>query len=78
MAELLRVPESFPTRKDVRDALARALREQAAEEWYRLSTGLLSDLLDIAFSRVNWPELADALLSESESEGTPNPPQPEN
>ena len=78
LAELLRVPESCPTRKDVRDALARALREQAAVEWYRLSTGLLSDLLDIAFSRVNWPELADALLSESESEGTPKNPQPEN
>lgn len=78
VAELLSDPGSFPTHGDVREALARDLREQAAEEWYRLASGLLSDLLDIALSRVNWPELADGLLSDSESEGTPKTPQPEN
>lgn len=78
VSELRSDPEAFPTRKAVREALARELREQAAEEWCRLSTGLLSDLLDIAFSRVDWPELADALLSESEADETPKYPQPEN
>ena len=78
VAELRSDPEAFPTRKAVREALARELREQAAEEWCRLSTGLLSDLLDVAFARVNWRELADALLSESESKETPKNPQPEN
>ena len=78
VAALRGVPEAFPTRREVREALARDLREQAAEEWRWASTGLLSDLLDIAFSRVDWPELADALLSESEADETPKYPQPEN
>lgn len=78
VAELRNDPEAFPTTREIRKALARDLREHAAEEWHQLSAGLLSDLLDLAFSRVNWPELADALLSESEGEGTPKTPQSEN
>jgi hypothetical protein len=78
VAELRRNPEAYPTNRKVREALARELREQAAKEWSRLSSGLLSDLLDIAFTRVNWTELAAALLSESERDETSKNPLLEN
>lgn len=78
VTELLRGPESFPTRRAVRDALARELRDEAGEECCRLASGLLRELLGIALARVNWPELSEALLSECENQGTPKNPQPEN
>lgn len=77
-AELLHATESFPTRGAVREALARALREEAAHEWCSLPAGLLSDLLDVALARVDWLELAAALLSESAADANPKNHKAEN
>ena len=78
VVELRHAPESFPTRGAVCEALARELREEAAHEWSSISAGLLSDLLDITLARVDWPELAGALLSEIEGTTIPKNHQAEN
>lgn len=78
VAELLHAAESFPTRGTIREALARALREEAAHEWRSLPAGLLGELLAAALVRVDWLELAAALLSESAGDANPKTHNAEN
>lgn len=70
VAELRHAPDAFPSRGVVREALACGLREEAAQALTSLAPGLLSDLADIALARVDWPELAEKLLSEIEGTET--------
>jgi hypothetical protein len=78
VANHLEAPEPLPTRRDIRAALASDLRKWAAKEWYPFSSGLLSDLLDLAFFRANWLEIAESLLSAFERGTKPKNPHPEN
>lgn len=78
VAQHLKSSDSFQGDRDVRAALATDLRKWAAKEWYRLSSGFLSDLVDLALFRADWLGIADALLSESVNENTTKQNQPEN